>query len=92
MRPSSSQACMPRAARARVARRRSRTQSKMRLTTSGGFFSALSLEMSLGVMLLSAASAASSAGCAPARSRSASSLTAAISCAARGAGHGLRVG
>ena len=55
----------------------------MRLTTSGGFFSAFSDVISFGVMLLSASTAASSAGCAAARSCSASVLTAAISCHAR---------
>ena len=56
----------------------------MRLITAGGFVSALSAVMSLGEMELSASTAASSAGCACARSRSASDLTAAISSACGG--------
>ena len=60
----------------------SRTQSKMRLTMSGGFLRAFSATMSFEVMLLRAERAASNAGFAAARSFSASSLTAAISCTA----------
>lgn len=56
----------------------------MRFTMFGGFFSALSDVISVGVMELSAASAAWSAGWASSRSRSASCLTAAMSCACRG--------
>ena len=60
----------------------------MRLTMSGGFLSAFSAVMSLGVMLFSADSAASSAGLAAARSFSASSLTSWIAClAAQACGH-----
>ena len=55
------------------------TQSKMRFTISGGFFSALRAMMSFEVMLFRADNAASSAGLAAAKSFSASSLTAAIS-------------
>ena len=52
----------------------------MRFTMSGGFFSAFSATISLEVMLFRADRAASNAGFAAARSFSASSLTAAISC------------
>mmetsp|Transcript_24177 Transcript_24177/g.45869 ORF Transcript_24177/g.45869 Transcript_24177/m.45869 type:complete len:383 (+) Transcript_24177:22-1170(+) len=55
------------------------TVSKMRLMMSGGFFSAFSAPMSFAVMDARASTAASMAGCASARSFSASSFTAAIS-------------
>ena len=57
------------------------TQSKILLTISGGFFSALRAPMSLGEIELSASSAASSAGLAAARSLSASVFTTLISAA-----------
>lgn len=60
---------------------RSRTQSKIRFTMSGGFFRALREAMSLGVMLFSAARADSKAGLAASKSFSALSFTPAISCA-----------
>ena len=50
----------------------------MRLTMFGGFFSAFKDVMSVGVMELSAARAACSAGCASSSSFSASFLTVAI--------------
>jgi hypothetical protein len=53
----------------------------MRLTTSGGFFSALSAPMSFAEIEFNASTAASSAGFAAAKSRSASSFTMEISSA-----------
>lgn len=58
----------------------SRTQSKMRLTMSGGFFRAFREAMSFGVMLFKAARADSKAGFAASKSFSALSFTPAISC------------
>mmetsp|Transcript_38460 Transcript_38460/g.64664 ORF Transcript_38460/g.64664 Transcript_38460/m.64664 type:complete len:202 (-) Transcript_38460:3369-3974(-) len=57
------------------------TVSKILLMMSGGFFSAFNPPMSFAVMDANASTAASNAGCASLRSRSASSLTADISAA-----------
>mmetsp|Transcript_631 Transcript_631/g.2087 ORF Transcript_631/g.2087 Transcript_631/m.2087 type:complete len:522 (+) Transcript_631:157-1722(+) len=61
--------------------RSTNTVSRMRAIKSGGFFSALTVAMSLAFMEFSALTAASIAGCAFFKSDSASSLTAAISSA-----------
>mmetsp|Transcript_18328 Transcript_18328/g.62275 ORF Transcript_18328/g.62275 Transcript_18328/m.62275 type:complete len:310 (+) Transcript_18328:1828-2757(+) len=60
---------------------RSTTQSKMRVTSSGGFASAFRFWMSVGLMADRAWVAASSAGCAAARSFSASAFSLEISSA-----------